>query len=205
MSRLDDGANKIASAMAWFWGAYTAVVTAGSLIKEPHLDLLQRVLISLPAVLLFGAYGFATWAAMPMTVSFDPRQPWEIKGSYDQTTTRRLWRLGASMTLALLAAVAVSVAVFVQLSKTPEPAEGLVITYETDRRSLLVGGVAPGNAEITVEASSAGNTQRAVGRSGKDGTFQIPIALAPNGVFTVSVKWESSDHYTTTITKAVTT
>lgn len=196
-SRLDEGASRIATAMGWFWGAYTAVILAGSLIRVWSLDPGLRLLVAAPSILLFVAYALASWAAMPTRVEFDPREPWAVKSAYDQTAARKWARVTTGLAFGIAAAIAVAVAIVLVLAGGASPESRVSVGLDSQRHRVLVFGVVPAGVLVTARVTSDnGSDVQQMLTADPDGHIDMAIPTSGSSVYTVVVRWESRNQET---------
>jgi len=107
----DAAARQLITTISWFWTVYTTAAFVGTAIADRSFDLVVALLLAAPAVLLAAAYFAATWALMPVEVSFDPRVPIEIEEANSVAAAVKRRRLRTAWVLSALAAAAVIIAI----------------------------------------------------------------------------------------------
>jgi len=191
--RLEEGACRVATAMAWFWGAYSAVALAAALTQGPFARCGDRLLIAAPATLLFAAYAVATWASLPIRTKFDPRQPLQVKRAYDQVEKTRAARLGVALALGAVGAVAVGSVVFITLATSVAPNEGVVIQLSDDGKKILIGGTIADSANAVARLDvTRGPSSDAVGHADKDGNLNMALPIHGQRPYIARVTWTSA-------------
>lgn len=108
-----DAARQLMSALAWLWTVYTGAALLGGVAARTHLPPSRSWLLALPSFLIVIAYAAAVLAYMPLTVSFDPRDPDDVREAYSTAVSRGLRRLQLALALAGLAAVSIGLAIVV--------------------------------------------------------------------------------------------
>jgi hypothetical protein len=107
----DAAAKQLIATISWFWTVYTTAAVVGTAIADRSFDTGVALVVAAPAVFLAAAYFAATWALMPVEVSFDPRVPVEIEEATGVAATVKRRRLRTAWALSALAAAAVVVAI----------------------------------------------------------------------------------------------
>jgi hypothetical protein len=199
--RLDKGSDRIATAMAWFWGAYSTALTAGLALSPLKLSVAMALLAASPALALFVAYGLATWAALPVPIAFHVLEPENIKRAHEHAVERKRRRLGRSIGFAALAAILVVVAssAFAGMERRyrGEVAIGM------SNSEILVGGSAPIDGVIIVRVTSHGVPDvTAVAAAKKNEVFQLAVPVAKASAYDVEVSWQDGAR-TTVIRQSV--
>jgi hypothetical protein len=106
-----EAAKQLMSALSWLWTVYTGAAVLGAVTRSSSLPAGVGVLLALPSFLIVVAYAFAVVASMPLNVSFDPRDPDEVRLTYTGAVHRGWRRLQAALALCVLSALAIGVAI----------------------------------------------------------------------------------------------
>jgi hypothetical protein len=106
-----EAAKQLMSALSWLWTVYTGAAVLGAFTRSASLPAGVGVVLALPSFLIVVSYAVAVVASMPLNVSFDPRDPDEVRTAYTGAVRRGRRRLQAALALCLLSAVAIGVAV----------------------------------------------------------------------------------------------
>lgn len=132
-ARQNEASAKVATALVWLWGVYTAAITVGTTLPAKTLELPLAVMIMLvvPIPLLLGGYVCATWAQVPPLVEFDPRSPTEIQQGFSLSMVVRRRRLAAALTMTALSALMVSLAISVASCSRPKAGPSLRAVHST--------------------------------------------------------------------------
>jgi len=200
--RLDAGAAQVATAMAWFWTAYSAAATAALAITNRGVSLPWALLVASPACAIFVAYALATWASLPVPVQFNVVSPAQIKQAHDAVLAAKRRRLSISLVFGGVAALLVA-CVLVGLTVIDEHHEDTAIAALTMNASgpeMVVGGRVPVDTRVVVRVTPVGAP--AVSRIvaiGKDRRFAVvvPVPLATG--YDVETSW--ADGARTTIVR----
>lgn len=122
-TRINEAAGKVATALVWLWGIYTATVSIGITLpaKTAGLPTFTVILLILPVPLLLFAYVCAVWAQIPRHASFEPNAPLTIQREFSRDMSGRRTRLGVALALAGASAVLVSIAIMTASAVRPPP------------------------------------------------------------------------------------
>ena len=193
--KLDKGGDRIATATAWFWGAYSTGLTAAFALAPQKFSIAMALLAASPALALFAAYGLATWAAIPVPIEFNVLVPDDIKRAHEHAVQRKRRRLRASLVTAGLAAVlVVVVAVAFALRGAPTDDSGSDIAIRISGDEIVVGGTVPvtGSVLVRVTPENAAAQSRTVpARKGERFHLSVPVVNAP--AYEVEVSWTKGD------------
>jgi hypothetical protein len=110
-ARRTDAAKQLMSALSWLWTVYTGAAVLGAFASSSSLPGGVGVLLALPSFLIVLAYAAAVAASMPLNVSFDPRDPDEVRLIYTAAAQRGWRRLQVALWLCGLAAVSIGAAI----------------------------------------------------------------------------------------------
>jgi hypothetical protein len=103
--------------LSWLWTVYTGAAILGVTTAKPRTDALSAILIAAPSPFVVLAYAAAVYAYMPLTLTFDPRDPEEVRTAYARAVQRGWRRLRVALVLSGLAGVSLAVAIGVATSK----------------------------------------------------------------------------------------
>lgn len=193
--KLDEGAKSIAAAMAWFWTVYSAAATAALAFAPQRIDWQWALLIALPAVAIFAAYAVATWAALPVPISFNVVAPSEIKLAHEEAigTKRRRLKLSFGLAGAATAMVAVVLIAFALNGPRGVDKVAFAVAAGNSGAEIVVGGSLPADAEVLVRVIPAGGAAiNRVVTAGKDRAFSISIPVPPAPTYDVQAAWSAS-------------
>lgn len=197
--RLDAGAAQVATAMAWFWTAYSAAATAALAVTNRGVSLPWALLVASPACAIFVAYALATWASLPVSVAFRVIEPAQIKRAHDAVLATKRRRLSISFVFAGIAAVLVA-CVLVGLTVIDERHEDTAIAALTMNPSgpeVVVGGRVPVDTRVVVRVTPSGAP--AVSRIvaiGKDRRFAVVVPVPVAAEYAVETSWSDGARMT---------
>lgn len=106
----DAAAQRLATAIGWFWTVYTVAAVVGVRLSEQQISGPQRALIFAPTGVLVAAYLSCLWALMPVTTKLPFRRPARLQAAHQRVVDAKRFKLAAAGVLTLLAAVIVVVA-----------------------------------------------------------------------------------------------
>lgn len=106
-----EAAARLTSTVGWLWTTYTAAVVL--VARDTTQDAASAIMVALPVGLLVLAYVAATYASMPVTTSFDPLDPAEVRAAYVTAASSGLRRLRTALALTALAAASLVLALVV--------------------------------------------------------------------------------------------
>jgi hypothetical protein len=207
----DEAAARLASGVGWLWTVYTGAALVGVALRDRPLPGWVVVLLVLPAVLLVAGYGLATWAQLPVDVSFDPRVVEEIRTVHTHATQVKQCRLrlaGVAAGLGALAVVGAVVATAVVHTGGSGPAL-MAVTQERPAGQVvvLVRGQFPAGRPVTltVVAQSTGSPVSVLARAdaGEQVRETIPVQQASGG-YRVTAAWADHDQQWTITSPAQT-
>lgn len=200
--RQTKAADRITSALAWFWTAYTAAALISVGLAEPRVEPVPGSIVAIPAILLFVAYGAATFAALPIRLVYDCRKPRQIKEAHDRVFEIRHNRLRVTYVLAAIAALSVAIVVGMVVSATDQPADSIAMARSGDGTAVTVGGHLPGATKAEITATPAdpkaglpvvrkvvtldGNDLDATVEVDADATYQVAVAWTADGQTTTA-------------------
>ena len=72
---------------------------------------MQALLLAAPSVTIVIAYAAAVYAYLPLSVTFDPQVPQDVRGAYTDAASRGWRRLRVALALAGLAALSLAAAI----------------------------------------------------------------------------------------------
>ncbi len=113
-----DAARQLMSALAWIWTVYTGAAILGAVGLRTRIPSTQGWLLALPSFVIVLAYSAAVYAYMPLVVSFEPRDPEEVRLAYSNAARRGWRRLQVALVLSGLAAISIGLAVAVVASRS---------------------------------------------------------------------------------------
>jgi hypothetical protein len=192
LEKLDQGGQRVATAMAWFWTAYTTSITAAFAIIDIRMESRFIFWIVAPGISLFAAYALATWASLPIPIQFNVNMPEKIKSAYELLLEKKRLRLRISLWLASLSAVlvaAVSVMVIflpgrgsdkisILLSKSPEGSE------------MIMGATFPVETDVLTSVTPSGQSRINRIRSVKaDRHTDWVIPVPADSIYSVEISW----------------
>jgi hypothetical protein len=119
-TRRDTAADKLITAITWFWTVYTAAAVVGVALSDRDLSGLTGFFIALPAVLLVAAYVAAVWVHIPVNRKIDARIPEEVDQFHAYMTGEKRKRLGWATTITGLAALSLVGAVIATAASDPK-------------------------------------------------------------------------------------
>jgi len=121
LEKRNEAAAALQKLVLWLWGIYTGATAIGFALSEKSLALGPTLWIVSASAALILVYWATVWVQMPVTQSFDPRSPTQIRAAHADAVARKRTRLFATLALALVAAVLVAVAIAVAAVAEPEP------------------------------------------------------------------------------------
>ncbi len=196
-------AQQLATAVGWFWTAYTATAIAGLTFLANRPSVMRTIVLLSPSAVLIVAYLVATWAALPLATRYDPRVPDEIKASYLLVVRTQRQRLLHAKQLTALSAASVIVAGFATIGAAGAREPRLAATRAAN--GLSVHAVTASKAQVGIFAIDktgkvlASQTITADTKGRADATL---TGLAADTELTVRVTFVSDD-LTTTIDRKV--
>lgn len=107
-----DAAKQWMTALAWLWTVYTGAAVL-STIRVQKTGLLQALLLAAPSVTIVIAYAAAVYAYLPLTLSFHPRDPQDVRAACTAAVSRGWRRLRVALGLAAVSLAAAITAVAV--------------------------------------------------------------------------------------------
>ncbi len=159
ITRIEDAAGKLLTAIAWFWTVYSAAALVGVALADRDLDAGALIVIALPAAALIVAYGLGTWALMPVYTKFIPESPEDVADEFDKAYEEKRKRLGLSMLAGLIAAVLLVVAVGVTAAATPKAIHSFTVdaTFVDGTSTVVVGGRFSPSQAVTLKVEPGQN------------------------------------------------
>jgi hypothetical protein len=106
-----DAAKQLMTALGWLWTVYTGAAVLGAIGARAELSASVGWIIATPSFLILVAYAAAVFAFMPLSVSFDPRDPEQVRLTYSDATRRGWRRLQVALSLCGLAAASIALAI----------------------------------------------------------------------------------------------
>jgi hypothetical protein len=194
--KLDKGGDRIATATAWFWGAYSTAMTAAFALAPQKFSIEMALLAASPALALFVAYGLATWAAVPVPIEFHVLVPADIKLAHEEAIERKRSRLRLSLIFAGFAAVLVVAVGLAFVLREPTESGDIAIALSGDE--IVVGGTLPVTSGVLVSVAAEGvpPTSRTVPAK-KGATFHVAVPVANAAAYAVEVSWSDGVRITT--------
>jgi hypothetical protein len=195
--KLDEGAQRIAAAMGWFWTVYSTAAAATLAFSESSLPLATAVLAASPAMALFLAYALATWASLPIPIQFNVLAPYEIKAAHEKVIATKRRRVAVSLGFGAAAAIltVLAISAFAVAGKRQEPRIGIAITK--DGAEVVAGGTTPADTSVLVRVTPAGGgTESRVGRATKGQAFAISVPVPRAATYDVEVSWQAEGRTT---------
>lgn len=196
---LDQGAQRVAAAMAWFWTAYSGALVAIFAFGSSPLTEGWVLLIVSPVITLFIAYALSTWASVPVPVRFEVNQPRKIKAAYEAALETKKSRLVLSLIFAGVTTLLVSgVAIALALAGPPQ-SQRIAISFAASptEPEVVVGGSIPVETDVVIEISPDGhppiNSIVPVSRK-TPFTRSIPVPSAET--YNVRVSWKDGERET---------
>lgn len=107
-----DAAKQWMTALAWLWTVYTGAAVL-STIRVQKTGLLRALLLAAPSVTIVIAYAAAVYAYLPLTLSFHPRDPQDVRAACTAAVSRGWRRLRVALGLAAVSLAAAITAVAV--------------------------------------------------------------------------------------------
>jgi len=202
--RLDKAAERVASAMAWFWTIYSGATTAALALSGLRITGMWALLVAAPILPLFAAYVFATWASLPVSIGFNVLAPYDIKQAHEKAILAKRNRLRISLVLGgvtsvLVAAVAVGT---ILAGPPPEGRIAVALSPAAGKPALLVGGTVDA-AEVAVAVTPKGMPAvEQVVPVAKGKPFSVAVPVPAAGSYDVHVAWKK-DKQRTVVTQVV--
>jgi hypothetical protein len=110
VSKRELAAEKLTSAIVWFWTVYSAAAIFSGVQARDHA-VVFRILLAAPAVALILAYLAALSVLVPIALEFDPRVPRDIQDAYQTAGLTKQRRLRIAFALLTLSSVLVASAI----------------------------------------------------------------------------------------------
>lgn len=187
--KLDKGCDRVSTAAAWFWGAYSTVLTAALALSPIKVTLGMALVAALPALSLFLAYGFSTWAALPIPLRFNVLMPEEIKRAHEDAIKRKRRRLWGSVAFAALSAILVLVAGLVFALADRKETGDLAIALSNGE--IVVGGSIPDDGTVVVRVAPHGAPGAASSVAAKKNEpLRVVVPVASADTYDVEITWE---------------
>jgi hypothetical protein len=119
VSRRDEAAARLVTAVGWFWTVYTAVALVGSgLAAQRSFHHWQTGIILAPIASLSVSYLSALWALNPITGSMKQTEK-DARALWERLLKRKLFRLRLASVLLGLSAILIVAAGFIVASVEP--------------------------------------------------------------------------------------
>lgn len=110
LPQLDSQAERLGTAVAWFWSLYVVLVGTWSTVGGS-----LPVVSTIPVVTLMMAYLGALWAQFPVTFRFDPRAPELVRLAHERMVAAKKLRLLVAFALLLASAGSIAIALLVSI------------------------------------------------------------------------------------------
>jgi hypothetical protein len=150
----NNSSEKLQKLVFWFWTVYTTYFAIGTTINLIDAPPWTIFLMSSPIITLIITYGLCDWVQTPVSVTFDPRIPYEIRIAYTKTVTVKQKRFSIALGGAALSALLLALSLFMYNVSGKISSYNLDVTYNKEAASLFISGVFPGNTEILTQVDS---------------------------------------------------
>jgi hypothetical protein len=150
----NNSSEKLQKLVFWFWTVYTTYFAIGTTINLIDAPPWTIFLMSSPIITLIITYGLCDWVQTPVSVTFDPRIPYEIRIAYTKTVTVKQKRFSIALGGAALSALLLALSLFMYNISGKTGSYNLDVTYNKEAASLFISGVFPGNTEILTQVDS---------------------------------------------------
>ena len=150
----NNASEKLQKLVFWFWTVYTtyfAIGTTADLIDAPPWTIF---LMSSPIITLIITYGLCDWVQAPVSVTFDPRIPYEIRIAYTKTVTIKQQRFNLALAGAALSALLLALSLFMYNISGKISSYNLDVAYNKEAKTLFISGNFPANTEILTQVDS---------------------------------------------------
>ncbi|MFE4467258.1 hypothetical protein ACFRFH_00460 [Leifsonia sp. NPDC056824] len=112
LPELSAQATRLATAVAWFWSLYLAVVAAWSVTSHA-----VPIVAAIPVITIMIAYLGALYAQFPVAAEFDPRSPEQVKIAYRRMIVVKRGRLFTVYGLLLISAIGIAVVLVLSVGR----------------------------------------------------------------------------------------
>ncbi|MDA0161325.1 hypothetical protein OM076_13690 [Solirubrobacter ginsenosidimutans] len=200
----ESAATALTGAVGWFWTVYTVAALVGVALADRDVGLAAGAALAAPALLLLIAYLTATWAALPVDIAFDPRDPLEIRAAHIGAVRALSRRLRITVGLLIVSAVAVAIAVTVTATMSPVTL-GTFAARVDNTNTILIGGRFPPNADVQFVVRSSKPVYRAMALrvAGPKGDLDTRVnGVAGGTTYSVTAQWVQ-DKATYAVTREV--
>lgn len=195
----DQGAQRVASTMAWFWTAYSGTTIAVLGLSTNTYRWEWALFIASPAVSIFMAYTLAVWASLPISIEFNAVDPYDIKEAHDIIIAKKRERLRASFGFAAVTAFLVSCIVIV-LALSERRADNQISFMLSEGMTgveMIIGGSLPHDATVLIRLTPIGKPIQShleVVKAHEPFTLALPVPRVSS--YDVKVLWESNGRHT---------
>lgn len=104
IERRESAAQRLITALGWFWTIYTASSLLGTLLAKKSFEGWEAVLVLSPIATLSAAYLAALWALNPIAARVSQTESQAID-LWERVLARKLWRLRLASGLLILSTV----------------------------------------------------------------------------------------------------
>lgn len=209
---LKASAERLTAAVGWFWTVYTAVAVVGVAFGERQFSSWLAVLIFLPVISLILAYLLALWVVVPVDLSYDPRNPSEIRSAYKIVMQKRRIRSGWALSATIISGLLVVLAGGSVAATQPSRVGQLHAVHATStggRGAIVASGQFDRKTPVMLRLTPTGDTGEPEvevleppSASGKVGAT-IPVPAGRATAYDVTATWTTSDGVRRTITRNV--
>jgi len=138
----NEGAAKLEKMTLWFWGLYTTSFTIGITINLIDAPIWIIVLLGLPIITLIVTYWLCIWTQLHIGSNFDPRIPYEIRSSYNDSVKVKDKRYHIALGSTLFSAIILAFSLF-SLSFVDKKTTHSITAMIGDNKELIISGILP--------------------------------------------------------------
>lgn len=207
----DQAAEKLQKMVLWLWGIYTTYAAVGFALSEKSLDIASVTIIVAASAALIAVYWSTVWVQMPITFTYDPRCPEDIQDTHSKIINEKSKRLNITLSLSVIAAGLVSVALFVASTGNntiPDNTFLAEVSNNNGKTYLALTAYVTHSDKVIVKVDSTdsdfSNPELFVIKPTADGMIQTSLEIKQTKKdLMVQLEWEDDKKAKTTISKTV--
>ncbi len=177
----NDGAAKLEKMVLWFWSLYTATFTIGVSINILDAPSWVMTLLASPIVMLILTYWLCIWAQLPVTATYDPRIPYEIKEGYNHGLKVKNNRFHFALSLTFVSALLLAIALFSLSFVKKKENYNLNAFYNDSKTCVVISGTMPKNTVVVTNLDSLDS------KNNKTEFFTNTYMVQDNGILNLNV------------------
>ena len=190
----DSAAQRLVTAVGWFWTAYTGTTIIGLSIIDRNLSTADKRLVALPFIVLLGAYALAHHASMPLSKAFDGRFPDQVRALHNEAIRVRTRRLRLALVATAAGAISVAIAVTAAIATSAEHLSvDIAVRVVDDVPAVILSGRLDDATEATAIVTPQDQASEAVVLELSDsGRYSEVVEVAEAESYEVTVSWETA-------------